>query len=82
MQRSTILSEINDVFLPERLLEELERVDPIGVILGPPAIVAPPEKGLARDPDVVRASQSVVRITGLRAVSAWRLGWVATPGSS
>ena len=65
VQRSTILSEINDVFPPERLLEELERVDPIGVFLGPPAIVAPPEKGIARDPDVARASKSVVRITGM-----------------
>ena len=57
VQRSTILSEINEVFPPERLLEELERVDPIGVFLGPPAIVAPPERGVARDPDVVRASK-------------------------
>ena len=64
VQRSTILTEINEVFPPERLLEELERVDPIGVFLGPPAIVAPPEKGIARDPDVARASMSVVRITG------------------
>ena len=62
VQRSTILSEINDVVPPERLLEELERVDPIGVFLGPPAIVAPPDKGLAKDPDVVRASKSVVRV--------------------
>jgi S1-C subfamily serine protease len=81
VQRSTILSEINDVFPPERLLEELERVDPIGVILGPPAIVAPPEKGLARDPDVVRASQSVVRITGIACgLGVEGSGWVATPG--
>lgn len=65
VQRSTILAEINDVVPPERLLEELERVDPIGVFLGPPAIVAPPEKGLATDPDVVRASKSVVRVTGI-----------------
>ena len=64
VQRSLILSEINDVVPPERLLEELERVDPIGVFLGPPAIVAPPDKGLAKDPDVVRASNSVVRVTG------------------
>ena len=49
VQRSTILSEINDVVPPERLLEELERVDPIGVFLGPPAIVAPPDKGIAKD---------------------------------
>jgi uncharacterized membrane protein required for colicin V production len=38
VQRSVILSEINDVVPPERFLEELERVDPIGVFLGPPAI--------------------------------------------
>ena len=58
VQRSLILSEINDVVPPERLLEELERVDPIGVFLGPPAIVAPPDKGLAKDSDVVRASKA------------------------
>jgi S1-C subfamily serine protease len=81
VQRSTILSEINEVFPPERLLEELERVDPIGVFLGPPAIVAPPEKGIARDPDVARASQSVVRITGIACgLGVEGSGWVATRG--
>jgi S1-C subfamily serine protease len=65
VQRSAILGEINDVFPPERLLETLERVDPIGVFLGPPAIVAPPDSKLANDPDVVRASKSVVRVTGI-----------------
>ena len=77
VQRSTILSEINDRFPPERLLEELERVDPIGVFLGPPAIVAPPEKGLARDPQVVRSSKSVVRITGIACgLGVEGSGWV------
>jgi S1-C subfamily serine protease len=81
VQRSAILSEINDVFPPERLLEELERVDPIGVFLGPPAIVAPPEKGLAKDPDVVRASKSVVRVTGIACgLGVEGSGWVATRG--
>ena len=81
VQRSTILSEINDVFPPERLLEELERVDPIGVFLGPPAIVAPPEKGLAKDPDVVRASKSVVRVTGIACgLGLEGSGWVVRPG--
>ena len=81
VQRSTILSEINDVFPPERLLEELERVDPIGVFLGPPAIVAPPEKGLAKDPDVVRASKSVVRVTGIACgLGVEGSGWVAGRG--
>jgi S1-C subfamily serine protease len=81
VQRSTILSEINEVVPPERLLEELERVDPIGVFLGPPAIVAPPEKGIARDPDVVRASKSVVRVTGIACgLGVEGSGWVATSG--
>ena len=81
VQRSAILSEINDVFPPERLLEELERVDPIGVFLGPPAIVAPPEKGIARDPDVARASQSVVRVTGIACgLGVEGSGWVAARG--
>jgi uncharacterized membrane protein required for colicin V production len=81
VQRSTILSEINDVFPPERLLEELERVDPIGVFLGPPAIVAPPEKGLAKDPDVVRASKSVVRVTGIACgLGLEGSGWIVKPG--
>src|SRR5262245_11705838 len=81
VQRSLILSEINDVVPPERFLEELERVDPIGVFIGPPAIVAPPEKGIAKDPDVVRASQSVVRITGIACgLGVEGSGWVAQPG--
>ncbi len=81
VQRSTILSEINEVFPPERLLEELERVDPIGVFLGPPAIVAPPEKGVALDPDVVRASKSVVRVTGIACgLGVEGSGWVARTG--
>ena len=80
VQRSTILSEINDVFPPERLLEELERVDPIGAFLGPPAIVPPPEKGIARDPDVRRASNSVVRVTGIACgLGVEGSGWVAAP---
>ena len=81
VQRSAILSEINDVFPPERLLEELERVDPIGVFLGPPAIVPPPERGIARDPDVVRASKSVVRITGIACgLGVEGSGWVVARG--
>jgi Trypsin-like peptidase domain/Colicin V production protein len=81
VQRSTILGEINDVVPPERLLEELERVDPIGVFLGPPAIVAPPDTGLAKDPDVVRASKSVVRVTGIACgLGVEGSGWVADSG--
>jgi S1-C subfamily serine protease len=81
VQESTILGEINEVVPPERLLEELERVDPIGVFLGPPAIVAPPDKGLATDPDVIRASKSVVRVTGIACgLGVEGSGWVAERG--
>jgi S1-C subfamily serine protease len=81
VQRSAILTEINEVFPPERLLEELERVDPIGMFLGPPAIVAPPERGVALDPDVVRASGSVVRVTGIACgLGVEGSGWVAARG--
>jgi S1-C subfamily serine protease len=65
VQSSAILSTINDTFPPERLLETLERVDPIGVLAGPPALVAPPDSKLARDRDVIAASKSVVRVTGI-----------------
>jgi len=47
----------------------------------PPAIVAPPEKGLATDPDVVRASNSVVRVTGIACgLGVEGSGWVAAGG--
>ena len=81
VQKSAILSRINDEFPPERLLATLERVDPIGVLLGPPAIVAPPDSALARDPDVVRAAASVVRVTGVACgLGVEGSGWIVRPG--
>ena len=81
VQRSSILGEINRVVPPERLLETLERVDPIGVFLGPPAIVAPPDSKLAKDSDVVRASKSVVRVTGIACgLGIEGSGWIAGKG--
>ena len=81
VQRSAILSRINDQFPPERLIETLERVDPIGVFLGPPAIVPPPDAALAKDPDVIRASKSVVRVTGIACgLGIEGSGWIARSG--
>jgi len=81
VQRSAILSRLNDQFPPERLLETLERVDPIGVFLGPPAIVPPPDSALAKDPDVVRASKSVVRVTGIACgLGIEGSGWIVQRG--
>jgi len=81
VQRSAILSRINDEFPPERLIEKLERVDPIGVFLGPPAIVPPPDAALTKDPDVIRASKSVVRVTGIACgLGIEGSGWIARRG--
>jgi S1-C subfamily serine protease len=81
VQESTILSRINEDFPPERLLETLERVDPIGVVIGPPAIVPPPDSTIAGDPDVVVAARSVVRVTGIACgLGVEGSGWIARPG--
>lgn len=81
VQRSAILARINETFPPERLLETLERVDPLGVLPGPEATVPPPSAALARDPDVVAASRSVVRITGIACgLGVEGSGWIAGPG--
>jgi S1-C subfamily serine protease len=81
VQSSAILSTINDTFPPERLLETLERVDPIGVLAGPPALVAPPDSKLARDRDVIAASKSVVRVTGIACgLGVEGSGWIVRRG--
>jgi S1-C subfamily serine protease len=80
VQESSILSRINEEFPPERLLETLERVDPLGVLAGPPAVVPPPDSALARDRDVIAASKSVVRITGTACgLGIEGSGWIVRP---
>lgn len=80
VQESAILSRINQDFPPERLLETLERVDPLGVLVGPPAAVPPPLAAIARDPDVEAAAASVVRITGIACgLGVEGSGWIAGP---
>ncbi len=81
VQESAILSRINEEFPPERLLETLERVDPIGVVVGPPAVVPPPDVAIARDPDVDRAARSVVRVTGVACgLGVEGSGWIVRRG--
>ena len=81
VQRSAILSRINDAFPPERLLETLEGVDPLGVLAGPSAAVAPPDSRLVRDPDVVAASKSVVRVSGIACgLGVEGSGWIVRRG--
>ncbi len=81
VQESAILSRINEDFPPERLLETLEGVDPLGVVIGPPAVVPPPDKTIADDPDVEAAAQSVVRVTGIACgLGVEGSGWIVRPG--
>ncbi|HXG75276.1 MAG TPA: MarP family serine protease, partial [Gaiellaceae bacterium] len=81
VQRSEILSRLNDEFPPERLLETIERVDPLGVVPGPEATVPRPNPALLRDPDVVRASRSVVRVSGIACgLGVEGSGWIVAPG--
>jgi uncharacterized membrane protein required for colicin V production len=81
VQESAILSRINEEFPPERLLETLGRVDPIGVLLGPPAVVPPPDSAIGRDPDVAAASKSIVRVTGISCgLGVEGSGWIAGRG--
>ncbi|MDQ3378711.1 MAG: MarP family serine protease [Actinomycetota bacterium] len=81
VQDSEILSRINQEFPPERLLETLERVDPLGVLVGPPAAVPPPKAAIARDSDVTVAAGSVVRVSGIACgLGVEGSGWIARAG--
>jgi S1-C subfamily serine protease len=82
IQRSKILAELNEVMPPSGpLLNILRRVDPTPAIKGPEADVAPPSSAIARDPDVDRAGDSVVKILGTACgLGVEGSGWVAAPG--
>jgi S1-C subfamily serine protease len=64
VQRSAILSRINEDVPPRRLLNVLARIDPLPSFLGPAAPTEPPPTGIARDRDIRRAALGVVRVTG------------------
>lgn len=82
VQRSLILRRLNDLLPPSGpVLNALNRVDPAPSIVGPTAPLSPPDPGIARDPDVRRASRSVVRVLGTACgLGVEGSGWVAAPG--
>jgi Trypsin-like peptidase domain/Colicin V production protein len=82
IQRSAILRGLNEALPPSGpLLQALARFDPFPEIDGPRADVAPPDSRIARDPDVQRAGQSVVRVLGTACgLGVQGSGWVAGDG--
>ena len=82
IQRSEILSRLNDVLPPSGpLLNALARFDPFPSLDGPEADVPAPRAAIARDPQVQAAAASVVRILGEACgLGVSGSGWVAGSG--
>jgi S1-C subfamily serine protease len=82
VQRSLILRQLNDVLPPSGpVINALNRIDPAPSITGPTTPVSPPDAGVASDPDVRRASRSIVRVLGTACgLGIEGSGWVAAPG--
>ena len=80
VQRSRILSEINERVPPSRLLDAIARVDPFAAIRGPQARVGPPDPALLESAGVDAARASVLRVTGTACgLGVEGSGWVAAP---
>jgi S1-C subfamily serine protease len=82
IQRSEILSRLNDVLPPSGpILNALARFDPFPHVDGPSANVPAPRAAVARDPQVKAAAASVVRIHGTACgLGIEGSGWVAGSG--
>ena len=80
VQRSRILTAINERVPPSRLLDAIARVDPFAAIRGPQARVAPPDPALLESAGVRTARDSVLRVTGTACgLGIEGSGWIAAP---
>ena len=81
IQRSEILSRLNELFPPRSVLNALARFDPFPSIEGPAPRVPPPSSKIARDPDVREAAASTVKILGTACgLGVEGSGWIAADG--
>jgi S1-C subfamily serine protease len=82
IQRSLILRELNAVLPPSGpILRALARFDPLPQLSGPGANVSPPDRAIARDPQVRTAGESVVRVLGTACgLGVQGSGWIAGDG--
>jgi Trypsin-like peptidase domain/Colicin V production protein len=82
IQRSAILTELNRHLPPSGgIIQALARFDPFPQIEGPDPGVGPPNAAIARDPQVARASRSVVKVLGTACgLGVQGSGWLAGHG--
>jgi S1-C subfamily serine protease len=81
VQRSVILDRLNEILPQDTLLKALARFDPFPRVDGPEVDVGPPDRAVARDPDVQRAGRSVVKVLGNACgLGVSGSGWVAGDG--
>lgn len=82
VQASVILRSLNQVLPPSGpVLNALDRVDPAPVIAGPATPTAAPDRGIATDPDVLAAGESVVRVLSTACgLGIEGSGWSVAPG--
>ena len=82
VQRSAILRGLNDLLPPSGvILHALARFDPFPSVAGPQANVPAPTSKIARDPDVKRAADGVVKVLGTACgLGVEGSGWIARPG--
>lgn len=66
---------------PTPVLALLARFDPLPRLAGPPVALAAPDRRIARDPDVRRASRSVLRVEGTACgLGVTGTAWAGAPG--
>ena len=81
VQRSEILSRLNDSFPPSGVIKALNRIDPTPSVRGPEADVKAPNAAIADDPEVAATAPSVVRVLGTACgLGVSGSGWVAGEG--
>jgi uncharacterized membrane protein required for colicin V production len=80
VQRSAIISRLNETVPPRRLLHLLARIDPFPSIAGPAAPSKPPDPGIALRSPVRKAELSVVKVAGTACgIGVEGSGWFAAP---
>jgi S1-C subfamily serine protease len=80
VQRSALVSRLNDAVPPRSVLNLLARIDPFPSIAGPSAPDLPPTPAVLRDPVIRRAAHAVVRVVGTSCgIGVEGTGWFARP---